>query len=52
MRPDVAETLNNLGTLDFNQGRVQEARKEFLEELQIYRELAEKKKNPRATGLT
>ena len=37
-----ARTLSNLGVIDRNQGRVEEARKEFGEALQIYRELAEK----------
>ena len=45
-RPDVAETLNNLGILDRDQGRMEEARKEFAEALQIRRELA--LKNPRS----
>ena len=37
-----ATTLNNLGVFDRNQGRVEEARKEYAEALQIRRELAEK----------
>ena len=41
-RPDVAVTLNNLGDLDRDQGRMEEARKEYAEALQIYRELAQK----------
>ena len=30
-RPDVAATLNNVGVLDSDQGRMEEARKEFAE---------------------
>src|SRR5258706_2281163 len=41
-RPDVAITLNNLGNLDRDQARMEEARKEFAEALQIRRELAQK----------
>jgi tetratricopeptide (TPR) repeat protein len=39
---ELAETLNNLGNLDSDQGRMQEARQEFGEALQIRRELAQK----------
>jgi NurA-like 5'-3' nuclease len=38
-RPDVAQTLNNLGILDSDQGGM-EARKEYAEALQIYETLA------------
>jgi tetratricopeptide (TPR) repeat protein len=41
-RPDVAVTLNNLGLLDRDQNRPDEARREFEEALQTYRELAQK----------
>jgi tetratricopeptide repeat protein len=37
---NVAGTLNNLGNLDRGQGRMEEARKEFAEALQIYETLA------------
>ena len=37
-----ATTLNNLGSLDSEQGRMDEAHHELVEALQIYRELAEK----------
>ena len=40
--PYVALTLNNLGNLDRDQNRMEEARKEFEEALQIRRELAQK----------
>lgn len=43
---EAAGTLNNLGVLDNNQGRMEEARKEYGEALQIRRELAER--NPDA----
>src|SRR5208337_3254552 len=36
-----ASTLNNLGVLDPDQGQVEEARKQYAEALQIYRELAQ-----------
>ena len=39
---DVAMTLNNLGILDSEQNRKEEARKAFEEALGIYRELAQK----------
>jgi tetratricopeptide (TPR) repeat protein len=38
----VAGTLSNLGVLDSDQGRMEEARKEYAEALQTYRELAHK----------
>jgi tetratricopeptide (TPR) repeat protein len=41
---EIAETFNNLGVLDRDQGRMEEARKEYAEALQTYRELAQ---NPR-----
>lgn len=41
-RPDVAVTLNNRGIRDSGQGRMEEARKEYAEALQIFRELAQK----------
>ena len=44
--PEVAITLNNLGIFDSAQNRIEEARKEFAEALQIRRELA--RKNPEA----
>ena len=40
--PDVAATLNDLGIVDSNQNRKEEARKEFEEALKTYRELAHK----------
>src|SRR5208282_3137970 len=40
--PDVAATLNDLGILDSDQNRIQNARKEFEEALKTYRELAHK----------
>ncbi len=39
---ELADTLNNLGTLDRAQNRPDEARKEYAEALQIRRELAQK----------
>jgi tetratricopeptide (TPR) repeat protein len=39
---ELAATLNNLGNLDRDQGRMDEARREFAEALQTYRELAQK----------
>jgi len=39
---ELTGTLNNLGILDTALGRVEEARKEYAEALQIRRELAEK----------
>ena len=36
-----ASTLNNLGVLDPNQGEAEEARKQYAEALQIYRELVQ-----------
>ena len=36
-----ASTLNNLGVLDPDQGHVEEARKQYAEALQIYRQLAQ-----------
>jgi tetratricopeptide (TPR) repeat protein len=39
---ELAATLNNLGVLDSDQGRMKEARKEYAEALQIRRELAQK----------
>ena len=39
---ELAATLNNLGNLDRGQDRMEEARKEFAEALQTYRELAQK----------
>ena len=41
--PDVAQTLNDLGTVDIAQNRAEEARKAFAEALKIYRELAQKR---------
>ena len=41
-RPDVAGTLNTLGVLDSDQGRMEEARQEYAQALQIRRELAQK----------
>jgi nephrocystin-3 len=41
-RFELAATLNNLGNLDGDQGRMEEARKDFAEALQTYRELAQK----------
>jgi Tfp pilus assembly protein PilF len=38
----VAQTLNNLGVLDRDQGRMEEARKEFAEALQTYESFAQK----------
>jgi len=43
---DVATTLKNLGVLDRGQGRMEEARKEYAEALQIYETLA-KQDSPR-----
>jgi tetratricopeptide (TPR) repeat protein len=40
--PAVAETLNNLGLLDRDENRMDEARKAFDEALKIRRELAQK----------
>jgi tetratricopeptide (TPR) repeat protein len=41
-KSELALTLNNLGNLDRTQGRMEEARNEFAEALQIRRELAQK----------
>ena len=40
--PELANTLNNLGTIDRAQNRPEEARKDFTEALQIFRELVQK----------
>jgi hypothetical protein len=40
--PYVAATLNDLGILDSDQNRMEEARKEFEESLKIYRKLVQK----------
>src|SRR6267143_1652861 len=40
--PEVAQTLNNLGTSDSAQDRMAEARKEYEEGLKTYRKLAQK----------
>jgi tetratricopeptide (TPR) repeat protein len=39
---ELSTTLNNLAVLDSDQGRMEEARKEFAEALQTYRDLAQK----------
>jgi len=41
-QPSLAQALNNLGALDWKQGRMEEARQEYAEALQIRRELAQK----------
>jgi hypothetical protein len=40
--PDVAATLNNLGILDCDQNRMEEARNEYAEALNIYERFAER----------
>ena len=49
-RPDVATTLNNLGSLDSDQDRMEEARKEDEEALQIT--VSWRRKTRRPIGLT
>jgi hypothetical protein len=45
-------TLHNLGFLDWDQNRMEEARNEYAEALKIRRELAANGGNDRSSGLT